>query len=281
MKATTKRSGSSQPRTPAGEVSAIGSAILAILAEERMSRVDLARRLAGPGASPSRVENARRLLHKWLRGDNEPNFDSVIRLAAALDRRPEFFVSCLTRTTSAVPIAAQDVVDGDYEALEFARQVAEALSEAAEEPDIRAPLTRSEITNLFPQFHPDQFLVDGIDALRPGKYALAHKTAQLADWNVPYWYRKTEIIPGVMLTEALAQTAAISLLAVGRNRKKMVFCATINDMRFKRIVKNDELLVLESTINHRSGLESVVRADVEATVDGNVVVRGRLTLALH
>lgn len=273
-----------RPVTSAGpdsrpkQVSTIGRLILDALAEEQMSQSDLARTLAGPVASRSRVESVRRLIQKWIRGDNEPSLGYAVRLAVACERDADFFVSALTNRPAAA-LSEPKAVDSDQEALEFARQAVELFSEATDEPDLAGPLTRHEITNWFPRFNPDQVLLDRVDELVPGQYVRATKRAQLSDWELKYWYRDTQIIPGVLLAEALAQTAAICLLALGKNRGRVVLCAAFNNMKFKRIVQNNEELTLESAIVRQSG--PIAQADVVATVGDEVAVRGRLTLAVH
>lgn len=265
----------SSETAPAKKISPVGELIVRSLNEKNLTQTDLARLLAGPVAEPSRVESVRRLIQKWIRGDNDPSLGYAAKLAAALDIDP----IDVAATLQARPVAPPTATEPDQEALEFARQAAEALNPDAMRADITGRLSHNEITNLFPQFNAQSVLIDEVEELTPESYVRANKVMTMEDWHLTHWWKNSGAVPGVMLTEALAQSAAIALLAKGKNQNRMVFCAAFNNLRFKRIVQPGEEITLEAAIVHLVG--SIAHADVVAKVDGSVAVRGRMTLAIH
>ena len=86
------------------------------------------------------------------------------------------------------------------------------------------------------------------------------------------------VLPGVLIVEALAQTAAVAALAAPENKGKLGFFAQIKDARFKQQVRPGDVLELEAHITRTRGSFAFVSA--EARVDGKVAATAELTLAL-
>ena len=85
-------------------------------------------------------------------------------------------------------------------------------------------------------------------------------------------------MPGVKMVEALAQCGAVAVLSQPENQGKLALFAGIDDVRFKRIVRPGETLLLECDVEAVRG--PVGRGKVKATVDGKLAVRGTLTFAV-
>lgn len=81
------------------------------------------------------------------------------------------------------------------------------------------------------------------------------------------------IVPGVILTEALAQTAGIAAGRPGR----MFHLSAIRQMKFLRAVRPGENLRLEATVAGEAG--GLVQCQVVATVNGERVAEGAVVLS--
>jgi len=77
---------------------------------------------------------------------------------------------------------------------------------------------------------------------------------------------------------ALAQCGAVAVLSQEENRGKLALFAGIDDVRFKRVVRPGDVLLLECAVETVRG--PVGRGKVKATVDGQLAVRGTLTFAV-
>ena len=86
------------------------------------------------------------------------------------------------------------------------------------------------------------------------------------------------VLPGVLIIEALAQTAAVAMLSLPEHAGKLGFFAAIKDARFKRQVRPGDVLTLEARITKTRGAFAFVEAT--ASVDGAVAASAELTLAL-
>ena len=138
-----------------------------------------------------------------------------------------------------------------------------------------APFGRDVIETIIP--HRDPFLLlDEIVELEPGARVLARKLITEAD--CAGHFPGNPIMPGVKMVEALAQCGAVAVLSQPENRGKLALFAGIDDVRFKRVVRPGETLMLECTVETVRG--PVGRGKAKATVDGELAVRGTLTFAV-
>ncbi len=137
-----------------------------------------------------------------------------------------------------------------------------------------APFGREEIEQIIP--HRDPFLfLDEVLELEPGVRVVARKHVREDEWFFPGHFPERPIMPGVIMVEALAQAGAVAVLSEPENRGKLALFAGIDEVRFKRIVSPGEELILTCEVD--SARKRVGRGRVEATVDGEVAVRGLLT----
>jgi 3-hydroxyacyl-[acyl-carrier-protein] dehydratase len=138
----------------------------------------------------------------------------------------------------------------------------------------RAPFGREEIEQIIP--HRDPFLfLDEVLELEPGVRVVARKHVREDEWFFPGHFPERPIMPGVIMVEALAQAGAVAVLSEPENRGKLALFAGIDEVRFKRIVSPGDDLLLTCDVD--SARKRVGRGRVEATVGGEVAVRGLLT----
>ena len=139
-----------------------------------------------------------------------------------------------------------------------------------------APLMdKAAIEAVLPHRDPMLF-IDEVLELEPGVRVLARKTVTDADCEGHF--PGNPIMPGVKMVEALAQCGAVAVLSQPENRGKLALFAGIDDVRFKRIVRPGETLLLECEIETVRG--PVGKGRVKATVEGQLAVRGTLTFAV-
>jgi 3-hydroxyacyl-[acyl-carrier-protein] dehydratase len=140
---------------------------------------------------------------------------------------------------------------------------------------MQAPFGRDEIERILPHREPI-LLLDDVLELEPGARVVARKV--VTEQNCAGHFPDNPIMPGVLMVEALAQAGAVAVLSEEENRGKLALFAGIDDVRFKRIVRPGDELVLECQLESVRG--PVGRGKVRATVDGDLAVRGTLTFAV-
>lgn len=136
-------------------------------------------------------------------------------------------------------------------------------------------MDRAAIEAVLPHRDP-MLLLDEVLELVPGERVAARRTVTEAD--CAGHFPGNPIMPGVKMVEALAQCGAVAVLSQPENRGKLALFAGIDDVRFKRIVRPGETLLLECRIETVRG--PVGRGKGRATVDGELAMRGTLMFAV-
>lgn len=138
-------------------------------------------------------------------------------------------------------------------------------------------LTNKEIRDILPHRYPF-LLVDKIIELEPGKRAVGIKNVSS---NEPFFqghFPEYPIMPGVLIVEALAQTAGIAVAVLEENKGKLGVFAGIDCMKFKTQVLPGDVLLLETEI--LVSKLGMTKAKVKATVDGKVAAEGEIKFVL-
>lgn len=138
-------------------------------------------------------------------------------------------------------------------------------------------LTNIEIQNIIPHRYPF-LLVDKIVDLEPGKKAVGIKNVTA---NEPFFqghFPGNPIMPGVLIVEALAQTACVAGLMLEENKGKLGVFTGIDSMKFRRQVVPGDTLKLEAEfLVFKMGMGKV---KVVATVDGQIAAKGEIRFAM-
>lgn len=138
-------------------------------------------------------------------------------------------------------------------------------------------LNKKEIEEIIPQR--DSFLmIDEVEEYIPGESAIAYKYVNENEWYFKGHFPGNPIMPGVLITEALAQTGAVAILSIEENKGKNALFGGIDKLRFKKMVVPGDKLKLEVKIIKRKGPIGI--GEAVATVDGKIVAKGELTFAL-
>ena len=136
-------------------------------------------------------------------------------------------------------------------------------------------LDKQAIEAVLPHRDP-MLLIDEVIELEEGVRVVARKT--VTEEDCAGHFPGNPIMPGVKMVEALAQAGAVAVLAEEQNRGKLALFAGIDDVRFKRVVRPGDVLLLECEVETVRG--PVGRGKAKATVNGKLAVRGTLTFAV-
>jgi 3-hydroxyacyl-[acyl-carrier-protein] dehydratase len=135
----------------------------------------------------------------------------------------------------------------------------------------------NQIQEIIPH-RPPFLLVDRIIELEDGKRAAGIKNVTI---NEPFFtghFPGYPVMPGVLITEALAQVGAVAILNVESNKGKIGFLASLDNFRFRGQVVPGDTLRLEVEIIRLKG--SFGKGKAVATVEGKVVAEGEIMFAL-
>ncbi|TSC65791.1 MAG: 3R-hydroxymyristoyl ACP dehydrase [Microgenomates group bacterium Gr01-1014_80] len=113
------------------------------------------------------------------------------------------------------------------------------------------PLSEQELERVIPHRRPFRF-IDQILNVEFGKKA----QAVLSDLRKPeYDYLKAhfpsyQLVPGVIIMEALAEVGAVAILGLPENRNRIAVLAGADKVRWRRQIIPGELVRLEAEITH-------------------------------
>lgn len=134
-------------------------------------------------------------------------------------------------------------------------------------------LTNLDLKKILPHRYPF-LLIDKILELEPGKKTVALKYVTN---NEPFFQNDSEkgrVMPGVLIVEALAQTACIAALTLPENEGKLGLFTSIETIEFCQPVRPGNVLRLETGMYfcHRG----ICKVTALATVENVTVVKGKL-----
>jgi len=139
------------------------------------------------------------------------------------------------------------------------------------------PMEAADIVRIIPHRHPFM-LVDRIIELEPGLRAVGIKAVTANEPQFAGHFPDRPIMPGVLMIEALAQTAGVAIMTLEAYRGKLGLFAGIDDCRFRRVVIPGDTLVLKVEVEKLRGIFARVRG--VASVDGEVAVEATLTIVI-
>ncbi len=134
-----------------------------------------------------------------------------------------------------------------------------------------------EIERIIPHRYPF-LLVDRITEIEVGKRATGIKNVTANEWFFQGHFPGRKVMPGVLIVEALAQVACVSLLKGVDMAGKTPLFGGIEKMRFRKPVVPGDQLLLEFTLEALRG--PIGKGAVKATVDGKLAAEGTISFAL-
>jgi len=138
-------------------------------------------------------------------------------------------------------------------------------------------LTNVDVQKIIPHRYPF-LLVDKILEVEPGKRAVGIKNVTA---NEPFFqghFPGNPIMPGVLIVEALAQTACVAGLLMEENRGKLGVFTGFEKIKFrKQVVPGDTLRLEAEYLVLKMGMGKV---KVIATVEDQVACEGEIRFAM-
>lgn len=138
-------------------------------------------------------------------------------------------------------------------------------------------LNIEQIKDIIPHRYPF-LLVDKITEIEPGIKAVGVKNVTMSEPWFQGHFPNYPLMPGVLILEALAQTAGIAIAIQEEYRGLLGVFAGVEQMKFKKQVRPGDSLILEAEI--LSTKMNVVKAAVKATVDGKLAARGTISFVM-
>lgn len=138
-------------------------------------------------------------------------------------------------------------------------------------------MNNMEIRNIIPHRFPF-LLVDKVIEVEPGKSITAIKNVTA---NEPFFqghFPDYPVMPGVLICEALAQTAGIAVGMQDEMKGKLGLFASIDEFKLKRQIVPGDTLKLEAEI--LSCKMGIVKAKVTASVEGKIAAEGQIKFAM-
>ena len=138
-----------------------------------------------------------------------------------------------------------------------------------------------QILKLLPHRYPI-LLVDRVLEIEKGKRIKALKNVSI---NEPFFmghFPKYPVMPGVLMLEAMAQTAALlafHAMDILPDENTVYYFAGIDDARFKRPVGPGDQIVMDVTLDRmKSG---ILKFSAKSTVEGNLVCHAGLMCTMR
>lgn len=121
-------------------------------------------------------------------------------------------------------------------------------------------------------------LVDRVLELEPGQHIIAIKNITMNEPQFTGHWPDNPVMPGVLMLEAIAQVGGIMVLCTDEDRGKVPIFAGVDGVRWRRVVRPGDQLLIEAHMERRRG--PMGRARAVAKVDGEIVCEGTFTFVL-
>lgn len=126
-----------------------------------------------------------------------------------------------------------------------------------------------EIMTILPHRYPF-LLVDKVIELEHGKRAIGIKNVTINDNFFQGHFPSRPVMPGVLMVEAMAQTAGIVILTNEMHRGKVAFFLSADNVKFRKVVTPGDQLVMEVEVVKDKARTAQIRA--VSKVNGEIVV---------
>ena len=140
------------------------------------------------------------------------------------------------------------------------------------------PIEAKTLQTLLPHRYPF-LLLDRVTAFEANQTLTAIKNVTM---NEPFFqghFPDFPVMPGVLIIEALAQTAALLTFSEERAEDAIYYFAGIDGARFKKPVLPGDQLIMTATLER--GRAGIYKFAVKATVDGEIAAEANITCAVR
>ncbi len=139
-------------------------------------------------------------------------------------------------------------------------------------------LNSDQIQEILPHRYPF-LLVDRITECEPGVKASGIKCVSANEMHFMGHFPGKQVMPGVLILEALAQTGAVAILSKEKNKGKLAYFGGIKHARFRKQVIPGDVLELFCELTRVKGPVGIGQA--EARVNGETAVTAELMFAIE
>jgi 3-hydroxyacyl-[acyl-carrier-protein] dehydratase len=134
-----------------------------------------------------------------------------------------------------------------------------------------------EILKIIPHRYPFM-MVDRVEVVEEGKYCVGVKCVSANELYFHGHFPEKPIMPGVLILEGMAQTAAAMMMALPETKGRMAFFAGISRAKFRRQVVPGDVLKMHVEIIRLKSHMGKLRA--EAWVGDETAAEAELTFAI-
>lgn len=142
------------------------------------------------------------------------------------------------------------------------------------------PVDIAEIQRIIPHRYPF-LLIDKVTEITPNEEAIGIKNVTFNEPHFTGHFPNQPVMPGVLIIEAMAQTAAIlvgkTLDLVDKNMS--VYFMAIDNVKFRRMVVPGDQLVMHVQVTRPGG--KVWKFHGEAKVDGEIAAQADFTAMMQ
>jgi len=132
----------------------------------------------------------------------------------------------------------------------------------------------NEIMKILPHRYPF-LLVDRVIEIDPGKKGIGIKNVTINDGFFQGHFPQKAVMPGVLMIEAMAQTAGVVVLTSGAHNGKVALFMSITDVKFRKVVyPGDQLLMEVEIIRDRertAHVKGVGRVGTEVAIEADMM----------
>jgi len=131
-----------------------------------------------------------------------------------------------------------------------------------------------QIMKILPHRYPFLF-VDRVIEIEPGKKGIGIKNVTMNDGFFQGHFPQRPVMPGVIMVEAMAQTAGVVVLTGGAHSGKVALFMSIGDVKFRKVVAPGDQLLLEVEIirdrERTANVKGVGRVNGEVAVEADMM----------
>ena len=127
---------------------------------------------------------------------------------------------------------------------------------------------------ILPHRYPFLF-VDRVIEIEPGKKGIGIKNVTMNDGFFQGHFPQRPVMPGVIMVEAMAQTAGVVVLTGGAHSGKVALFMSIGDVKFRKVVAPGDQLLLEVEIirdrERTANVKGVGRVNGEVAIEAEMM----------
>jgi UDP-3-O-[3-hydroxymyristoyl] N-acetylglucosamine deacetylase/3-hydroxyacyl-[acyl-carrier-protein] dehydratase len=141
--------------------------------------------------------------------------------------------------------------------------------------DGRQEINSADIMKILPHRYPF-LLVDKVISIEKGKRAVGVKNITINESFFQGHFPSRPMMPGVLMVEAMAQTAGVVILTNEAHRGKVAFFMAANNVKFRKVVVPGDQLRMEIEVTRDGSriaqIHAVSRVNEEVVAEADLVL---------